>query len=133
MIEFEYDLNTWIVTCDICKYRKCMISHELAKYRIDVRPILHDRGWKSEYYTGEECDVCIHEQEKLMAERTYIYRGAVLDGFGNLLDTTWFGQTIANSQRKARSNLAYRYKKERGMPMHVRIDFPEKIKTEKEK
>lgn len=67
-----------------------------------------------------------------MADKTYTYSGYVLDGFGHVLDTNWYGQTMAPSLKKAWSNLKYQFKKDREMPMHARIDMPEKLVFDEE-
>lgn len=67
-----------------------------------------------------------------MSDKTFTYEGPVLDGFGHMIERNWHAQTLANSQRKARSNLMYRYKKENNMALHCRIDLPGKFSFEKE-
>lgn len=44
----------------------------------------------------------------------YIYKGAV-ESFGFCVDQWWEAKTYAESEKKARNNLTYRYKKEHGM------------------
>lgn len=40
----------------------------------------------------------------------YIYDGPVME-FNRLVDNNWHGETIAASEKKAKSNLAYQWKK----------------------
>lgn len=55
---------------------------------------------------------------------TWIYKGAVLDSFGNTVNQYWEAETTATSPKKAISNLAYRYRK---MYDTVPITLPGKI------
>lgn len=56
----------------------------------------------------------------------YSYEGPVMK-FDVCVDHRWKGETLAPSEAKARSNLAYRYKKENGLMPNVRITLPGKI------
>lgn len=56
----------------------------------------------------------------------YIYKGAV-ESFGFCVDQWWEAETYADSEKKARNNLTYRYKKEHGMVRNVSITLPGKI------
>lgn len=42
----------------------------------------------------------------------YIYRGQVDGSFGKILETDWYGETIAPTKRRALSNLMYRFREE---------------------
>lgn len=53
----------------------------------------------------------------------YIYDGPV-KSFDRIVATSWHGETIANSEAKARSNLIYRYKKEKGLSATTKITLP---------
>lgn len=53
----------------------------------------------------------------------YIYDGPV-KSFDRSIATSWHGETIASSEAKARSNLAYQYKKEKGLSATVKITLP---------
>lgn len=55
---------------------------------------------------------------------TWIYKGAVLDSFGNVINQYWKAETIATSAEKAINNLAYRYRKLYGT---VPVTLPGKI------
>lgn len=55
---------------------------------------------------------------------TWIYKGAVLDSFGNVINQYWEAETIATSAKKAINNLAYRYRK---MYDTVPVTLPGKI------
>lgn len=61
----------------------------------------------------------------------YSYDGPVMK-FDMQISKRWYGQTYAKSERKARSNLAYQYKKEHGFQPNVKISLPGKIVLEKE-
>jgi hypothetical protein len=50
--------------------------------------------------------------------------------FGRLIEDRWEGETLAVSEKKAKSNLAYRYKKETGRAPGSNITLPGKL-TEK--
>lgn len=56
----------------------------------------------------------------------YIYDGPVM-AFERCVADRWTGETLAVSENKARSNLAFRYKKEHGMIPATRITLPGKI------
>lgn len=50
----------------------------------------------------------------------YTYEGPV-KSFDNILTSHWKAETNAFSEARARSNLAYRYKKEHGMSESAKI------------
>lgn len=56
----------------------------------------------------------------------YIYKGPV-ESFGKCIDQWWEAETCAESAKKARSNLTYRYKKEHGLVRNMSIVLPGKI------
>lgn len=58
---------------------------------------------------------------------TYIYDGPVLE-FDRLVANHWKGETVATSERKARSNLAYQFKKKNNRIVSVKVSLPGKIK-----
>lgn len=57
---------------------------------------------------------------------TYHYKGPVT-AFGRVLSESWEGYTNAVSESKARSNLAYQYKKENRRLPTSRVELPGKI------
>lgn len=59
----------------------------------------------------------------------YSYDGAVLE-FDKIVDNHWKGQTYAVSEAKARSNLAFQFKKETGRVPRSKITLPGKIVVE---
>lgn len=61
----------------------------------------------------------------------YIYKGPVLE-FGRCIENNWYGKTKAVSEAKARTNLAYQYKKTTGRLPKTRIDLPGKVVLEGE-
>lgn len=58
---------------------------------------------------------------------TYRYDGPVLE-FDRLVADHWKGETVATSERKARSNLAYQFKKKNNRIVSVKVTLPGKIK-----
>ena len=57
----------------------------------------------------------------------YSYDGPVLE-FDRLVTDHWKGETMAPSEKKARSNLAYQYKKKNNRIASVKVKLPGKIK-----
>lgn len=57
----------------------------------------------------------------------YIYSGAVLS-HGKLISDKWTAYTYAPSESKARSNLAYRFKREHGYLPNARIELVGAVK-----
>lgn len=57
----------------------------------------------------------------------YEYDGPVMD-FNRLLVERWHAETTAVSAGKARSNLAYRFKRENNRGSDARVTLPGKIK-----
>ena len=62
-----------------------------------------------------------------MNRSVYIYDGPVLE-FGRVITQRWQGRTVAVSEAKARSNLAYQYKQATGRVPATRITLPGSIK-----
>lgn len=56
----------------------------------------------------------------------YTYEGPVME-FGACLTNRWIGSTYAASEKKARSNLAYQFKKKNNRIPGARISLPGKI------
>lgn len=56
----------------------------------------------------------------------YSYDGPVLE-FNRIVASRWYGETYAVSEAKARTNLAFRYKKETGRVPQTKITLPGKI------
>ena len=57
----------------------------------------------------------------------YVYSGPVMV-FGKLVGN-WRGETIADSEAKAKSNLAYQFRKQTNRSMNTVVDFPNKLKV----
>lgn len=57
----------------------------------------------------------------------YIYDGPVME-FDKLVMDHWKGETIAPSEKKARNNLAYQFKKNNSRITGTKITLPGKIK-----
>lgn len=56
----------------------------------------------------------------------YCYDGPVME-FDRLVASNWKGETIAPSEQKARSNLAYQYKKSNNRIAGTKVTLPGKI------
>lgn len=57
----------------------------------------------------------------------YIYDGPVME-FDKCIADHWKGETIASSEKKARSNLTYQFKKQNNRLASAKITLPGKIK-----
>ena len=57
----------------------------------------------------------------------YAYDGPVME-FNRLLSDHWRGETMASSEKKARSNLTYQFKKQNSRIVGTKITLPGKIK-----
>ena len=57
----------------------------------------------------------------------YVYDGPVLE-FDKLITDHWKGETSAPSEKKARSNLAYQFKKSNNRIVGAKITLPGKLK-----
>lgn len=58
----------------------------------------------------------------------YYYNGPVLGIGGNIVTLSWYGETYAETERKARSNLAYQFKKQNNLVSSAKITIPGEIK-----
>lgn len=56
----------------------------------------------------------------------YSYDGPVLE-FGERINDRWTAETMAPTEAKAKSNLAYQYKKSHGKNSDAKISLPGKI------
>ena len=56
----------------------------------------------------------------------YSYEGPV-ERFGKCIDICWKSTTYAISERKARSNLAYQYKKQNNLNPRAQITLPGRL------
>ena len=63
--------------------------------------------------------------------KRYIYDGPVME-FDRCIADRWHSETMAVSEKKARINLQYRYKKENGKAPTSNIKLPGKIVLEEE-
>ena len=57
----------------------------------------------------------------------YLYDGPVIE-FDRCIDNRWKGETMAPTESKAKTNLAYQYKKMYGRNAETRISLPGKLK-----
>jgi len=62
-------------------------------------------------------------------DKYYIYKGPVLE-FDRCVANNWYGKTKAPTEAKAKSNLAYQYKKATGKLGRTRITLPGKVTIE---
>jgi hypothetical protein len=67
-------------------------------------------------------DQCPYIPNSKNKQNIYSYNGPVMM-FGRVIDH-WTGETMAVSERKAKSNLIFRYKKEKGYAMNSKISLP---------
>lgn len=51
----------------------------------------------------------------------YTYEGPVMNNFNQLITNKWSGETYANTDRKAVSNLSYQFKKEHGLLQTAKV------------
>lgn len=56
----------------------------------------------------------------------YVYDGPVTE-FGRVISNRWSSSTFATSEKKARSNLSFQFKKQFGKAPNVKVDLPAKI------
>lgn len=56
----------------------------------------------------------------------YVYDGIVKE-FGRTIADKWHGETVAESERKARSNLTYQYKKSHNKSNNTKITLTSEI------
>lgn len=56
----------------------------------------------------------------------YVYDGPVNE-FDRCICQRWTGSTYAVSEKKARANLEFRYKKENGKAPHAKVHLPGKL------
>lgn len=60
-------------------------------------------------------------------KRPYHYSGPVMR-FDQCIQTNWEGYTLADSEKKARSNLVYNYKRVNGLLPSAKITLPGPIR-----
>lgn len=56
----------------------------------------------------------------------YFYKGPVCE-FGKLVQNTWSGETMAVSEKKARNNLIFQWKKKNNRAACSKVTLPGKI------
>ena len=61
-----------------------------------------------------------------MTKELYFYNGPVME-FDRVVSERWTGKTYAVSESKAKSNLAYQYKKHYGKLPSAKITLPGKV------
>lgn len=65
-------------------------------------------------------------KNNLIKEYVYWYKGPVVV-FDKLSSNMWSGMTVAPSEKKARSNLAYQYRQEAKLNKSIPVKFTEEI------
>lgn len=60
-------------------------------------------------------------------KQLYVYEGIVKE-FDNIVSRDWKGSTYAVSEKKAKSNLAYQYKKTHNKVASTKITLPGEVK-----
>lgn len=58
--------------------------------------------------------------------RLYVYDGPVVE-FDRCVENRWHGETIAPSERKAKSNLCYQWKKKNNRVAGTKVSLPNKL------
>lgn len=58
---------------------------------------------------------------------TYVYEGPVME-FNRCVLSNWSATTAAKSEKKARNNLAYQFKKKNNRLTNTKISLPGKLK-----
>lgn len=61
----------------------------------------------------------------------YVYDGPVMI-FDRCVENNWHGETVAPTERKARSNLAYQWKKRNNIVAGSKVTLPGKVQIEEE-
>ena len=61
----------------------------------------------------------------------YSYKGPVMI-FDRCVANSWYGETLAESKSKAKSNLAYQYKKKYNLSPGAKVTLPGKVVEEYE-
>jgi len=69
--------------------------------------------------------LCLIEKEVFMNQ--YDYEGPVME-FDRCISNNWKGTTFAPTEKKAKSNLAYQYKKKHGKIASTKISLPGKVR-----
>ena len=64
--------------------------------------------------------------EHMQEYHKYLYDGPVME-FDRCIDNHWKGETMAPTETKARTNLAYQFKKTHGKISATKISLPGKI------
>ena len=58
----------------------------------------------------------------------YIYEGPVMNNYNQIITSKWEGETYANTDKKAKSNLSYQFKKEHGLLQTAKVILVNKVK-----
>lgn len=64
----------------------------------------------------------------MQAKRKYKYDGPVMV-FGQCVASHWRGETTAESESKAKSNLAYQYKSQNNLVPGAKVTLPGEVRT----
>jgi hypothetical protein len=60
--------------------------------------------------------------------KKYVYDGPIME-FGRCVQSNWHGETMANSDKKAKNNLIYRWKKENNRESYTKIILPNEVRA----
>ncbi len=58
--------------------------------------------------------------------KEYTYNGPVME-FGRCVAQNWYGSTLAQSEKKARNNLAYQFRQQNNKVPNTKITLPGKL------
>lgn len=61
------------------------------------------------------------------SKHIYIYEGPVCE-FGTCVQNVWVGKTVAVSEKKAKSNLAYQWKLNNNRTGNSKVELPGEVK-----
>ena len=59
----------------------------------------------------------------MASQKRYYYDGPVCE-FGKVVQERWYSETVATSEQKARSNLAFQWKNYYGRPKNAKVTIP---------
>ena len=62
----------------------------------------------------------------MSSKKTYVYKGAVMM-FDRVIDRYWEAETTATSEKKAKSNLVFRYKKMHRLEPTAKVTLPGQV------
>ena len=60
-------------------------------------------------------------------KKHYIYEGRI-KSFDDVIETNWHGETYAETEARAKSNLAFKYKYDHDIHINTKISLPDEIR-----